>query len=112
MFWNPSAKQIDTYTIDMIFMFNTNVSCPYSYVQVFDHSTIHKFRCVEKKVETRFDNGTVEFMTFVQKCYAYIQKDTEVEFFKYVIYGSKFIDNNLGSAEPSDEFLVEYPMVD
>lgn len=98
MFWNPSAKQIDTHTIDMIFMFNTNISCPYSYVQIFDHSTIHKFRCVEKKVETRFDNGTVEFVTFVQKCYAYIHKETEVEYFKYVIYGSKLIENKLENA--------------
>lgn len=43
----------------MIFMFNTNVSCPYSYVQIYDHSSIYKFRCTETKIETKFDNGTV-----------------------------------------------------
>ncbi len=86
----------------MIFMFNTNVSCPYSYIQIFDQSSIYKFRCSENKVETKFDNGTVEFVTFVQKCYAYIAKDAEIESFKYVIYGSKYIDASLGSSEPSD----------
>lgn len=100
MFWNPNADEIDTHIIDMIFMFNTNVTCPYSYVQIYDHSSIYKFRCGETKIETKFDNGTIEFNTFVQKCFVYVVKDAEIEQFKYRLFGSKFITTL--EAEPSE----------
>jgi hypothetical protein len=86
----------------MIFMFNTNVSCPYSFVQIFDQTSIYKFRCTENKIETKNDDGSVEFVTYVQKCFVYIVKDAEIETFKYRIYGSKFISNSNAGAEPSD----------
>ena len=59
-------------------MFNTNVSCPYSFVQIFDDSGIYKFRCNENKIETYNDDGSVEFVNYIQKCFAYILKDVEI----------------------------------
>lgn len=57
----------------MIFMFNTNNSCPYSYVQLNYNSSIHKFRCKEKRLETT-ENGTVEFVHYVQSCDVYVEE--------------------------------------
>lgn len=74
MFWNPSASEITPYTIDMIFMFNTNNSCPYSYIQLYDNTNIYKFRCSENKLETYNDDSSVEFISYVQKCFAYVSR--------------------------------------
>lgn len=74
MFWNPEASEISTNTIDMIFMFNTNNSCPYSYLQLYDNTNIYKFRCSENKLETYNDDRSVEFISYVQKCFAYVSR--------------------------------------
>lgn len=74
MFWNPSASEITTRTIDMIFMFNTNNSCPYSYIQIYDQINIYKFRCSENKLETYNDDSSVEFISYVQKCFVYVSR--------------------------------------
>ena len=74
MFWNPEASEISSNTIDMIFIFNTNNSCPYSYLQLYDNTNIYKFRCSENKLETYNDDRSVEFISYVQKCFAYVSR--------------------------------------
>lgn len=34
IFWNPNSTEIVPQKIDHIFMFNTNTSCPYSFIHV------------------------------------------------------------------------------
>lgn len=55
MFWNPDSPFISADRIDLIFMFNTNFSCPYSNVTIVTATRIHKVRCTQKKIET-FDS--------------------------------------------------------
>lgn len=109
MFWNPNAEEINSRTIDLIFMFNTNVSCPYSYMQLYYDMTIYKFRCSETKIETYETDGSVEFFNYIQKCYAFVQLPKEVGSFQYRVFGSKFISGL--EVDPSEEYLVEMPMV-
>lgn len=45
IFWNPAAQEIITTQIDHIFMFNTNISCPYSFIQIYYASKTLKYRC-------------------------------------------------------------------
>lgn len=59
MFWNPEAAEILTNKIDHIFMWNTNYSCPYSFVKVSTSNGAFKFRCKEKRIETFNDDGSL-----------------------------------------------------
>jgi len=50
IFWNPSSEEIVNNKIDHIFMWNTNNSCPYSFVQIYVQTRVSKFRCTEKRI--------------------------------------------------------------
>lgn len=45
LFWNPNSTEIVPHKIDHIFMFNTNTSCPYSFVHVYLPEQNYSFRC-------------------------------------------------------------------
>lgn len=57
IFWNPNSTEIVPHKIDHIFMFNTNTSCPYSFVEIDLPGEKHSFRCTEKRLET-FNNDS------------------------------------------------------
>ena len=45
MFFNPAAESVEELRVDLVFMFNTNVSCPMSWVTVYQGQSIYKFGC-------------------------------------------------------------------
>lgn len=45
IFWNPEAEEIVTTSIDHIFMWNTNTSCPQSFIIIYLGLNTIKYRC-------------------------------------------------------------------
>ena len=45
IFWNPEATEISPLRIDHIFMWNTNNSCPFSYIKVTVSDSIFQYKC-------------------------------------------------------------------
>lgn len=109
IFWNPASEEIATNRLDHIFMWNTNSSCPYSFIKVSTSNGAFKFRCKEKRIETFNDDRSLDFYHYVQTCSALIQENKDIVKFRYQLFGSRFIDPY--SATSSDEFEVEMPTV-
>ena len=77
-------------------MFNTDDSCPYSFLLIKVKGQDHKFRCSQKEIQTYNDDETPEFHAYIQTCRAKIDLGEEVEQFTYRLFGSKFIDSGSG----------------